>query len=271
MKAEFLDAKSASATQFPPPNLVVSASHLVRKFDENVVLSDINLEIAAGEFVVLLGRSGCGKTTLLRALAGLDDINGGSLSIPSVRAVVFQEPRLMLWKRTWRNVVLGLRQEGLREKALAVLEEVGLTKRADAWPATLSGGEAQRVALARALVREPDLLLLDEPFAALDALTRIRMHGLVLSLWKKHKPAVLMVTHDVDEALILADRILVMEGGKFIAEIKHGLTRPRHLQDTVIQERRLELLRLLGVEDDPVSPQQGWSPPRLPVHERVEI
>lgn len=266
MKADIIDLKTASSS-----NAVVSARHLQRKFANNVVIGDLNLEIAAGEFVVLLGRSGCGKTTLLRSLAGLDDIEGGSLSIPAVRAVVFQEPRLMLWKRTWRNVVLGLRQDGLRERALAVLAEVGLSHRADGWPATLSGGEAQRVALARALVREPDLLLLDEPFAALDALTRIRMHGLVLSLWQKHKPAVLMVTHDVDEALILADRILVMEGGKLIAEINHQIARPRHLQDPIMQTRRLELLRLLGVEDIPDSPQQGWSPPRINVPARVAV
>jgi len=266
MKADIVDLKHAS-----PQQPAVVARHLQRKFADNVVIPDLNLEIAAGEFVVLLGRSGCGKTTLLRSLAGLDDIEGGTLAIPAVRAVVFQEPRLMLWKHTWRNVVLGLRQDGTREQALSVLAEVGLSHRADAWPATLSGGEAQRVALARALVREPDLLLLDEPFAALDALTRIRMHGLVLSLWQKHKPAVLMVTHDIDEALVLADRILVMDGGKLIAEIRHDVARPRHLQDSVIQQRRVELLRLLGVEDIPDSPQQGWSPPRLAVPARVTV
>ncbi|MEI9964259.1 MAG: ATP-binding cassette domain-containing protein [Caulobacteraceae bacterium] len=148
---------------------------------------------------------------------------------------MFQEARLLPWKRVWRNVALGLKVADPRERALAALDEVGLSHRIDAWPATLSGGEAQRTALARALVREPELLLLDEPFAALDALTRIKMHGLVQALWRKHQPAVLLVTHDVDEALLLADRVLVLDGGRIAAEERVELERPRTAADRAFQ------------------------------------
>lgn len=227
----------------------VSARNVVRQFGERKVLNGLNLDIKPGEFVALLGRSGCGKTTLLRALVGIDQVSSGTLSMAPVRAAVFQEPRLMLWKRAWRNVALGVRKANVRQLALDALAEVGLSERANAWPATLSGGEAQRVALARALVREPQLLLLDEPFAALDALTRIRMHQLILALWQKHKPAVLLVTHDVDEALLLADRILVLADGKVAAEIPNTAARPRHIDDPALHSKRRELLSLLGVEE----------------------
>src|SRR5207237_7536898 len=128
-----------------------------------------------------------------------------------------QQPRLRPWRRVWQNVVLGLHASDPRGTAERALAEVQLTDRADAWPQTLSGGEAQRVSLARALVREPDLLLLDEPFAALDALTRLAMHRLVRDLWRTHQPSVLLVTHDVDEALRLADRVLMLPGGRIVS------------------------------------------------------
>jgi sulfonate transport system ATP-binding protein len=195
----------------------VLASRLTRRYGERVVLDGLDLEIERGEFVALLGKSGGGKTTLLRALAGLDPVDGGSLAVPDRRTVVFQEHRLLPWWRVWRNVAIGLPKATARAKAQSALEEVGLADHADAWPVTLSGGEAQRVALARALVREPELLLLDEPFAALDALTRIRMHGLVRDLISRHRPAVLLVTHDVDEAILLADRVLTMRDGRIAA------------------------------------------------------
>src|SRR5690606_12873380 len=143
---------------------------------------------------------------------------GQEVTVPASRAVVFQDSRLLPWKRVWSNVALGLKGADVRARAEQALREVGLGHRLDVWPLTLSGGEAQRTALARALVREPQLLLLDEPFAALDALTRMKMHGLVLSLWQAHRPAVMMVTHDVDEAIALADRVLVLDGGRIIAE-----------------------------------------------------
>ena len=218
-----------------------------RRFGAVEVLRGLDLDIAPGEFVALLGRSGSGKTTLLRTLAGLDAAPDGQVAIPAARAVMFQEPRLLPWKRVWRNTVLGLRGAG-RAEAEAALAEVGLTHRADAWPSTLSGGEAQRAALARALLRQPQLLLLDEPFGALDALTRLKMQDLVLSLWRVHSPALLLVTHDVDEAVALADRVLVLEHGRIAAEEIIGLPRPR-LRGGAFQAIRRRLLSALGVDE----------------------
>ncbi|CAN5331990.1 ABC transporter ATP-binding protein [soil metagenome] len=197
---------------------VVRLRDFTRRFGANTIIDGLNLDIAPGEFIALLGRSGSGKTTLLRTLAGLDDAGDQDVTVPGSRAVVFQDARLLPWKPVWRNVALGLKGGDIRARAEQALKEVGLGHRLDAWPLTLSGGEAQRTALARALVREPELLLLDEPFAALDALTRYRMHELVLSLWRKHRPAVLLVTHDVDEAIALADRVLVLDEGRIVAE-----------------------------------------------------
>ncbi|TBW35536.1 ABC transporter ATP-binding protein [Siculibacillus lacustris] len=213
---------------------------LVRAYGERRVLDHVDLHIARGEFVALIGRSGCGKTTLLRALAGLDSIQGGRIEAPRTPAVIFQEHRLLPWKSLWQNVALGLGEPGARDRASAALEEVGLGDRLDDWPRTLSGGQAQRVALARALVREPTLLLLDEPFAALDALTRIQMHRLIKRLVAKHRPGVLLVTHDVDEAINLADRILIMRGGGLARDL--AVTRPIDAADL-----RAELLSELGV------------------------
>nr|WP_296001212.1 ABC transporter ATP-binding protein [Rugamonas sp.] len=231
----------------------VQARRLSKRFGANLILDQLNIDIGAGEFVALLGRSGSGKTTLLRALAGLDRITSGTLDVPQARAAVFQEPRLMPWKRAWRNVTLGMKLERTRERALQALEEVGLAHRENAWPATLSGGEAQRVALARALLREPQLLLLDEPFAALDALTRIRMHQLILTLWRRHRPAVLLVTHDVDEAVLLADRVLVLEQGRIVADITIAQPRPRSAERGEFQRVRSQLLQLLGVDLEPAA------------------
>ena len=172
---------------------------VAKRFDDREVLAELDLTVAQGEFVALLGASGSGKTTLLRILAGLDVASSGEVLVPDVRTVVYQEPRLVASMRVWRNVVLGLpRSESTRQRAVSALREVGLEDHADEWPGTLSGGEAQRVALARALVREPQLLLLDEPFAALDALTRLRMQSLVAELCERHHPGVLLVTHDVE-------------------------------------------------------------------------
>jgi sulfonate transport system ATP-binding protein len=230
------------------PNNAVRARQLSKRFGQNTILDRLDLDIRPGEFIALLGRSGSGKTTLLRALAGLDQISSGDLQVPQARAAVFQEPRLMPWKRAWRNVVMGLHIPQARERARLALTEVGLAHRENAWPGTLSGGEAQRVALARALVREPQLLLLDEPFAALDALTRIRMHQLILSLWRVHQPAVLLVTHDVDEAVLLADRVLVLDGGRIVADLRIDQQRPRSAENHAFQKVRTQLLQLLGVE-----------------------
>ncbi|MBA4010317.1 MAG: sulfonate ABC transporter ATP-binding protein [Phenylobacterium sp.] len=235
---------------------VVRVRGFTRRFGDTVVLKDLDLDIAPGEFVALLGRSGSGKTTLLRTLAGLDPAPGQDVVTPAARAVVFQDARLLPWKRVWRNVALGLKGKDVRARAEAALGEVGLDHRLDVWPATLSGGESQRVSLARALIREPGLLLLDEPFAALDALTRLRMHELVLSLWRKHAPAVLLVTHDVDEAIALADRVLVLDHGQIAAEEVIALPRPREA-DAAFQAVRQRLLGHLGVQNLRPVAQEG--------------
>jgi sulfonate transport system ATP-binding protein len=218
----------------------VTVNNLRRAYGNRLVIDNLNLCIERGEFVALLGESGCGKTTLLRALAGLDPIDGGRIVAPRRPAVVFQEHRLLPWDSLWRNVSLGLHATDARTRAAAALAEVGLGDRLDDWPRNLSGGQAQRVALARALVQQPELLLLDEPFAALDALTRIRMHDLVRELVMSHRPGVLLVTHDVDEAIALADRILVMREGRIAFE--HRTT-----GDGSATIARAELLAELGV------------------------
>lgn len=219
------------------------------------VLDALDLDIPPGEFVALLGASGSGKTTLLRTLAGLDPVpDDAVVALPHPVAVAFQQPLLLPWKTVWRNVALGLPDPAqARARAEAALAEVGLSHRLDAWPATLSGGEAQRTALARALVREPGLLLLDEPFASLDALTRIRMHALVLDLWARHRPATLLVTHDVDEAVALADRVLLLEGGRIVLDLPNPAPRPRRRGAPAFLELRARLLDRLGVRDPSVS------------------
>ena len=223
-----------------PPALgeTVEIHGLTRRFGEHVVLDALDLSITDGEFVALLGRSGSGKSTLLRALAGLDyDVTGnGELRIPDRVSVVFQDSRLLPWLRVLDNVILGDRAADARTRGIDALAEVGLSGRERAWPNQLSGGEQQRVALARSLVGEPQLLLADEPFGALDALTRLRMHELLRDLCRRHRPAVLLVTHDVDEAIKLADRIVVLDAGRIALDVRP--TQP---------DIRDVLLRALGV------------------------
>jgi sulfonate transport system ATP-binding protein len=232
------------ATQGP----VATVKGYGKSFDERRILDDVNLEIGSGEFVALIGRSGSGKSTLLRAIAGLDREIDGRVEVRGEVAVAFQDARLVPWKRVIDNVRLGLRVASPREQAAAALEEVGLTDRADEWPATLSGGEAQRVSLARALAREPRLLVLDEPFGALDALTRITMHGLVLGLWQRHRPAVLLVTHDVDEAIALADRVIVLGDRRIAHHAQITAQRPRDRDHPDLVALRSQLLTELGVD-----------------------
>ncbi|WP_329399347.1 ABC transporter ATP-binding protein [Streptomyces lydicus] len=232
----------------------VQVDGLVRAFGGRAVLDELQLDIQPGEFVALLGRSGCGKSTLLKVLAGLDREIEGEVLVPRRKAVAFQAPRLMPWKRVWRNVLLGLPGRPERDTAVRALEEVGLGHRVDAWPRTLSGGEAQRASLARALVREPDLLLLDEPFGALDALTRIKAQQLVAELWQQRGCAVLLVTHDVEEALLLADRALVMEDGRIAYETRVDLPRPREISDPGFGALRARLLDRLGVAEAQSAP-----------------
>ncbi|OLT47005.1 sulfonate ABC transporter ATP-binding protein [Saccharomonospora sp. CUA-673] len=230
--------------------LTVSLRGLTRRFGDRVVLADIDLDIAAGEFVALIGRSGSGKSTLLRALAGLDDdvVGSGTVRTPENRSVLFQDSRLLPWVPVLGNVTLGLRGPDAADRGAEALADVGLSGRERAWPNALSGGEQQRVALARSLVREPALLLADEPFGALDALTRIRMHRLVLDLMQRHRPAVLLVTHDVDEALMLADRVLVLEDGAIARDHRVPQPRPRATTDPQLAVARNELLAALGVD-----------------------
>ncbi|HEY0646172.1 MAG TPA: ABC transporter ATP-binding protein [Nocardioides sp.] len=233
--------------------VAVRVRDLHRSFNEaGGVLNGLDLDIAPGEFVALLGRSGSGKSTLLRALAGLDrGVAGtGRIEVPEKVSVVFQDSRLLPWKRLLDNVVLGLRAGDAAERGSQALAEVGLGGREKAWPHELSGGEQQRASLARSLVRDPQLLLADEPFGALDALTRIRMHTLLRKLCEVHQPAVLLVTHDVDEAIVLADRVIVLDGGVVRHDARIELDGRRSQADPAFARLRSRLLSELGVEDD---------------------
>ncbi|MFF1746443.1 ABC transporter ATP-binding protein [Streptomyces mirabilis] len=225
---------------------------LSRSFDGRTVLDDIDLDLPAGQFTALLGHSGSGKSTLLRAIAGLDHevVGSGRLTAPERVSVVFQDSRLLPWRRVLDNVLLGTNGKEAAEKGREALAEVGLKGRERAWPNELSGGEAQRAALARSLVREPELLLADEPFGALDALTRIRMHVLLRELWERHRPSVLLVTHDVDEAIVLADRVLVLDRGRIGLDLTIDRPHPRSYREPVLSEYRERLLAALGVTED---------------------
>ncbi|MDO9711470.1 ABC transporter ATP-binding protein [Paracraurococcus lichenis] len=222
---------------------------LRRSFGQREVLGGITLDIPAGQFVALIGRSGSGKSTLLRAIAGLDDgvAGSGRLEAPARRSVLFQDSRLLPWETVLGNVTLGLSGPGARQRGLAALADVGLEGRAGAWPGALSGGEQQRVALARSLVRQPALLLADEPFGALDALTRLRMHALLFRLVERHRPTVLLVTHDVEEALVLAQRVLVLDAGEVALDLPVPLSHPRRRSDPRFEDLRHALLGALGV------------------------
>ncbi|GAB2875911.1 ABC transporter ATP-binding protein [Nocardioides pacificus] len=245
-------------TTHPDAPSVATVTELHRSYGAAQVLRGLDLLIRRGEFVALLGRSGSGKSTLLRTLAGLDPASATELAVDGSVSVAFQEPRLLPWRSVEANVALALanapdpgRRRARASLARTALGEVGLTDKASAWPGHLSGGQAQRASLARALVREPDLLLLDEPFSALDALTRIDMHRLVIDLWERHGPAVLLVTHDVDEALALADRVLVLDHGRVGAQWPVTVPRDERLDHPRVASLRGEVLGALGV--DPVA------------------
>lgn len=237
-------------TADPDTRASVSVEQLNRSFGDHDVLSGLDLTIRSDEFVAILGRSGSGKSTLLRAIAGLDHdvVGSGTITTPRTVSVVFQDARLLPWTRVLDNVVLGLDGPDVRQRGLDALAEVGLAGRERAWPTELSGGEQQRVALARSLVRAPELLLADEPFGALDALTRIRMHDLLRTLCARHRPAVLLVTHDVDEAIDLADRVVVLDQGRLAADITIELGPDRDHADPAFGLLRAQLLGHLGVQ-----------------------
>ncbi|MGF6777626.1 ATP-binding cassette domain-containing protein [Paraburkholderia sp. GAS334] len=232
-----------------------------KRYGERTVLSDFSLSIERGSFVAIVGRSGCGKSTLLRLVAELEAPDAGVLEKRDARGapldtrIMFQDARLLPWKTVLQNVMLGLGR-GAREDARAVLAEVGLAGRANDWPAQLSGGQRQRVALARALVHRPQLLLLDEPLGALDALTRIEMHALIERLWREHQFTALLVTHDVHEAVALGDRILLIEEGRIALDQPVPLARPRARASAAfaaLEEHVLQRVLKTASNDDALS------------------
>ncbi|AWN38152.1 ATP-binding cassette domain-containing protein [Methylobacterium radiodurans] len=263
------DAASASeaprvTANRPAPSgrgIAVTVRDLRKAFDGHTVIEDLDLHIPAGQFTAVVGRSGCGKSTLLRLILGLETPSGGRIDLADPagatrrnappKRIMFQDPRLLPWARVVDNVAVGLTGLGSRkerrERALAALAEVGLADKAGQWPATLSGGQRQRVALARALVSGPGLLALDEPLGALDALTRIGMQGLIERIWQQQGFTALLVTHDVAEAVALADRILVVDAGRVALDVRVDVPRPRRRGDpdlAALEGRILE--HLLG-------------------------
>ncbi|SIR23558.1 sulfonate transport system ATP-binding protein [Rhizobium sp. RU20A] len=227
--------------------LGISLSRVEKAFGALQVLRRFDLNIPAGQFVAVVGRSGGGKSTLLRLIAGLDRPTAGQVAIgksqveglnPQVR-LLFQEARLVPWQRVVENVGIA-RGPDWREAATETLAAVGLAGREDDWPSVLSGGQRQRVALARALVSRPQILLLDEPFGALDALTRIEMHKLLEGIWRQRGFTTVLITHDVAEAVALADRVIVLKEGAIALDIPVDLERPRR---ELADPRAVELQR----------------------------
>ncbi len=258
-------AAAASTQQSSTTGLALRIDNLSHGFaldgQHLPVLQNVSIDVAPGEFVALLGPSGCGKSTLLRLVAGLEPADSGVLLADGAaitgpdpsRVVVFQDPTLYPWRRVWDNVALGLQAQGLLKthaaKVDAALQTVGLSPFARAYPRQLSGGMAQRVALARALVNEPRLLILYEPLGKLDSLTRITMQKELIDLWQRQGYTALLVTHDVEEALLLANRVIVFSDRP--ASIKAQLTierpYPRHRDDPYLVDLRKQILGLLGL------------------------
>lgn len=253
----------------------LQASRLSKRYGSRDVLRNTQLTIEPGQFVAIVGRSGCGKSTLLRLVAGLEAASDGSLRVNGKDVIglsddtriMFQDARLLPWKRVLDNVTLGLPKEK-RADGDAVLAQVGLADRGGDWPAKLSGGQRQRVSLARALVHHPRLLLLDEPLGALDALTRIEMHRLIEGLWLKNGFTALLVTHDVQEAVALADRVILIEDGSIALDETITLARPRSQGDAAfaaIEKRILD-----RVLQKPLQPTVT-SDPHRPVSAAADI
>ena len=247
----------------------LQARQLSKRYGSREVLRSAHLDVALGQFVAIVGRSGCGKSTLLRLVAGLERASEGTLAtdgqaidgLHGDTRIMFQEARLLPWKRVLDNVTLGLPKEH-HARASEVLAQVGLAEREGEWPARLSGGQRQRVALARALVHQPRLLLLDEPLGALDALTRIEMHRLIEGLWQQHRFTALLVTHDVQEAVALADRVILIEDGRIALDERIDLARPRSQGDpafAALEKRILDRVLQKPAEDTP-PPVDGPAP-----------
>lgn len=239
LQAESDESRESIAQEITPGNgLAIDLDAVSKHFGSKQVLRNIQLSVKPGTFVAIVGQSGCGKSTLLRLLSGLDQVSSGSLRVQSqeVQGIhpatrfMFQDSRLLPWETVLNNVKLGLTGAGSGDphrRAFEALKLVGLEDRAEEWPSVLSGGQRQRVALARASVGNPQLLLLDEPLGALDALTRIEMQRLIEHLWKRRGFTAVMVTHDVSEAVALADRVILIEEGQIALDLQVALARPR--------------------------------------------
>jgi sulfonate transport system ATP-binding protein len=238
--------------------VAIGTTALHKTFGPREVLKGIDVAVAPGEFVAVVGQSGCGKSTLLRLMAGLETPTAGTVALagetprpgsPLVR-MMFQDARLLPWKRVVDNIALGLPRER-RSDAAGALEEVGLADRGRDWPSILSGGQRQRVALARALASRPQVLLLDEPLGALDALTRLEMQGLIERVWQEHGFTAVLVTHDIEEAVALADRIIVLSAGHVALDLPVDLPRPRdHVFRRFTEIKATVLDEVLGIRHD---------------------
>jgi len=255
----------------PEGGVRLTLRSLTKRYGERTVLHNADITIEPGQFVAIVGRSGCGKSTLLRLVAGLESPSEGELQLDGTAVhglnahtrIMFQDSRLLPWRKVIENVTLGLPDTAVA-RGQEVLRHVGLVDRLNDWPAKLSGGQRQRVALARALVHNPSLLLLDEPLGALDALTRVEMHRLIENLWLEKRFTALLVTHDVQEAVALADRVILIEDGRIALDEAIPLARPRWHGDAAfarIEKRILD--RVLQKPDQP-APQVHRDPPGLP-------
>ena len=249
--------RAAAATQASDGGVAITLARIGKVFDHRSVLHGIDIHVPAGQFLAIVGRSGSGKSTLLRLLCGLEEATSGHILLdgaplrPGVARIMFQEPRLLPWQRVLDNVTVGL-QPGIpkdigHNHALAALRAVGLEARAQDWPAVLSGGQKQRVALARALVSRPGLLLLDEPLGALDALTRLEMQDLLAGAWREQRLTAILVTHDVPEAVRLADRILLLENGTVTMDLLNPAPHPRGSRSAESIQLEEHILRRLMV------------------------
>ena len=246
---------------------------LSKHYGTRQVLRHTELVIAPGEFVAIVGRSGCGKSTLLRLVAGLEPATQGSIRLDAQEVgglhgdtrVMFQDSRLLPWRRVVDNVALGL-PAGSHSAAADVLAQVGLAERLNDWPARLSGGQRQRVSLARALVHSPRLLLLDEPLGALDALTRIEMHQLIEGLWQRNGFTALLVTHDVQEAVALADRVILIEDGRIALDERIALARPRQRSDPLFGQLEKKILDRVLQQPAHETPANEPPWPATPAH-----
>jgi sulfonate transport system ATP-binding protein len=256
----------------------INVTALHKAFEGRQVLRGVDVTIAPGDFVAIVGQSGCGKSTLLRLMAGLETPSSGEVTLageeprpggPLVR-MMFQDARLLPWRRVLANVALGLPQER-REEARGALAEVGLAERGGDWPSILSGGQRQRVALARALASRPNALLLDEPLGALDALTRLEMQGLIERVWQEHGFTAVLVTHDVEEAVALADRIIVLAEGTVALDVPVDLPRPRdHATRRFTEIKTAILNQVLGKQPEPLVSVHALTPTHaVHAHERL--